>query len=125
MSPGIILLLVLAGGVGAVCRFVLDGVIQARSGVAFPLGTLVINLSGSLVLGLLTGLTLAHLVPDPVRLVVGTGFLGGYTTFSTASFETVRLVQERRVVAALRYGLGTLLITTAVAGLGLAIGLWV
>ncbi len=82
-----------------------------------------INISGSLILGLLTGLTIAHLLPDTVRLVVGTGFLGGYTTFSTASFETVRLVQERRVPAALLYGLGTLLATTAVAGLGLVIGL--
>ena len=125
MIPGIVVLLVVAGGLGAVCRFVVDGVIRARSGVGFPLGTLVINVSGSLVLGLLTGLTLAHLLPDPVRLVVGTGFLGGYTTFSTASFETVRLVQERRVAAALLYGLGTLLVTTVMAGLGLAIGLWV
>jgi CrcB protein len=66
---------------------------------------------------------MAQLLPDAVRLVAGTGFLGGYTTFSTASFETVRLVQERRVPTALLYGLGTLLATTAVAGLGLAVGL--
>ena len=123
MSPAIVLLLVVAGGLGAVSRFVVDGLIQARAGAAFPLGTLVINGSGSLSLGLLTGLTMAHLLPDTVRLVVGTGFLGGYTTFSTASFETVHLVRERRVPAALLYGLGTLLATTAVAGLGLAIGL--
>ncbi len=123
MSPVIVLLLIAAGGLGAVCRFVLDGAIQARSTVELPLGTLVINISGSLILGLLTGLTLAHLLPDTVRLVVGTGFLGGYTTFSTASFETVRLVQERRVLAGLLYGLGSLVITTAVAGLGLVIGL--
>jgi CrcB protein len=123
VSPAIVLLLVVAGGLGAVSRFVVDGLIQARAGAAFPLGTLVINVSGSLILGLLTGLTMAHLLPDAVRLVVGTGFLGGYTTFSTASFETVRLVQERRIPAALLYGLGALLATAAVAGLGLAIGL--
>ncbi len=123
MSPAIVLLLVLAGGLGAVARFVVDSLIQARAGAAFPLGTLVINISGSLILGLLTGLTMAQLLPDAVRLVAGTGFLGGYTTFSTASFETVRLVQERRVPTALLYGLGTLLATTAVAGLGLAVGL--
>ena len=123
MSPAIVLLLVLAGGLGAVARFVVDSLIRARAGAAFPLGTLVINISGSLILGLLTGLTMAQLLPDAVRLVAGTGFLGGYTTFSTASFETVRLVQERRVPAALLYGLGTLLATTAVAGLGLAVGL--
>ena len=123
MSTSVFLLLIAAGGLGAVCRFVLDGAIGSRSGSGYPLGTLVINISGSLILGLLTGLTLAHLLPDTVRLVLGTGFLGGYTTFSTASFETVRLVQERRVPAALLYGLGTLLTTTAVAGLGLLIGL--
>ena len=123
MSLAVVLLLIAAGGLGAVCRFVVDGVVRSRSGTAFPLGTLVINISGSLVLGLVTGLTVAQLLPDAVRLVVGTGFLGGYTTFSTASFETVRLVQERRLPAALLYGLGTLVATTAVAGLGLVIGL--
>jgi CrcB protein len=123
MSLAVVLLLIAAGGLGAVCRFVVDGVVRSRSGAAFPLGTLVINISGSLVLGLVTGLTVAQLFPDAVRLVVGTGFLGGYTTFSTASFETVRLVQERRLPAALLYGLGTLVATTAVAGLGLVIGL--
>jgi CrcB protein len=123
MSLAVVLLLIAAGGLGAVCRFVVDGVVRSRSGAAFPLGTLVINISGSLVLGLVTGLTVAQLLPDAVRLVVGTGFLGGYTTFSTASFETVRLVQERRLPAALLYGLGTLVATTAVAGLGLVIGL--
>jgi CrcB protein len=123
MSLAVVLLLIAAGGLGAVCRFVVDGVVRSRSGATFPLGTLVINISGSLVLGLVTGLTVAQLLPDAVRLVVGTGFLGGYTTFSTASFETVRLVQERRLPAALLYGLGTLVATTAVAGLGLVIGL--
>lgn len=123
MSLAVVLVLVVAGGLGAVARFVVDGLVQARSGVAFPLGTSVINISGSLILGLLTGLTMAHLLPDTVRLVVGTGFLGGYTTFSTASFETVRLVQERRVLAGALYGLGSLVVTTAAAGLGLVIGL--
>ncbi len=123
MSPTVVLLMIAAGGLGAVSRFVVDGAIRSRSGSSYPLGTLMINISGSLMLGLLTGLTLGHLLPDTVRLVVGTGFLGGYTTFSTASFETVRLVQQRRVPAALLYGLGTLLATTAVAGLGLVIGL--
>ena len=123
MSPIVVLLLIAAGGLGAVCRFVVDGAVRSRAGSGFPFGTLVINISGSLILGLLTGLTLAHLLPDTVRLVVGTGFLGGYTTFSTASFETVRLVQERRAPAALLYGLGTMLAATAVAGLGLLIGL--
>lgn len=123
MNPTVVLLVIAAGGLGAVSRFVVDGAIRSWSGSSYPLGTLVINISGSLMLGLLTGLTIAHLLPDTVRLVVGTGFLGGYTTFSTASFETVRLMQQRRVPAALLYGLGTVLATTAVASLGLVIGL--
>ena len=123
MSALAVILLVVAGGLGAAARFVVDGVVRSRSAVAFPLGTVVINLTGSFVLGLLTGLAMAQLLPDPVRLVVGAGFLGGYTTFSTATFETVRLVQERRLAAALLNGLGTLVATTVVAGLGLVIGL--
>ena len=123
MTAVLVLLLVVAGGLGAVARFVVDGVVRTRFAVAFPLGTVLINLTGSFVLGLLTGLTLAHVLPDAVRLVAGTGFLGGYTTFSTATFETVRLVQERRIAAALLNGLGTLMATTVVAGLGLVIGL--
>ena len=119
----ILVLLVLAGGLGSVCRFALDGVLRSRVRVAFPVGTVVINVSGSLVLGLLTGLTLAHAAPEALRLVVGTGFLGGYTTFSTASVETVRLVQAGRIRAALLNGLGSLVVTAGAAALGLTLGL--
>ena len=118
----IVLWVALAGGVGAVARFVLDGLVRFRV-ASFPVGTVLINVTGSFVLGLVTGLTLAHVVPEELRLVVGTGFCGGYTTFSTASFETVRLVEQRRVGAALLNGVGTLVVTVCVAGLGLWLGL--
>ena len=118
----IVLWVALAGGVGAVARFVLDGLVRSRV-TSFPVGTVVVNVTGSFVLGLVTGLALAHVVPDELRLVVGTGFCGGYTTFSTASFETVRLVEQRRVGAALLNGVGTLVVTVSVAGLGLWLGL--
>jgi fluoride exporter len=75
------------------------------------------------VLGFVTGLVLARAAPEAVRSVVGTGFLGGYTTFSTASFETVRLVETGRLRAAVGYGLGTLVATVGVAALGLWLGL--
>jgi len=118
----IVLWVALAGGVGAVARFVLDGSVRSRV-ASFPVGTMVVNVTGSFVLGVVTGLTLAHVVPEELRLVVGTGFCGGYTTFSTASFETVRLVEQRRVGAALLNGVGTLVVTVCVAGLGLWLGL--
>lgn len=123
MTAPLFLVLALAGGLGAVCRFVLDGVITARAPRAgLPLGTIVVNVTGSFALGLLTGLAASTWLPAEWLLVVGTGFLGGYTTFSTASFETVRLLQERRHRAALANGLGVLVLATAAAALGLLLG---
>jgi CrcB protein len=112
----------LAGGLGAVARFVVDGLVRTRASAAFPVGTVIVNVSGSFTLGLVSGLVLAHAAPDGLRLVVGTGFLGGYTTFSTASFETVRLVEQRRVELALLNAAGTLLGTVCVAAAGLWLG---
>lgn len=119
MTPLLFLALALAGGVGAMSRFALDGVIRARPA---PWGTITINLSGSLALGILTGLAAASLLPDPWLAIAGAGFLGGYTTFSTASVETVRILQERRWGAGIAVGLGTLVAATLLAGLGLWIG---
>jgi len=113
----------LAGGLGAAARLVVDGVLRARVRTAFPLGTTVINVSGSLLLGLLTGLALANLVSAQWQLILGGGLLGGYTTFSTASVETVRLLQGRRYLLALATGLGMLVASVAAAGFGLWLGL--
>ena len=82
-----------AGSAGAVARFLIDGAVRRRVTGPLPVGTILINISGSLILGFLTGLVLYHGAPDRLTLVAGTGFCGGYTTFSTASFETVRLIQ--------------------------------
>ncbi|WP_231445339.1 fluoride efflux transporter CrcB [Brevibacterium zhoupengii] len=122
MTPLIFIALALAGGIGAVARMLLDGIIRSRVNSAIPWGTITINVSGSLALGLLTGLAGAAIVPEAWQLVIGTGFLGGYTTFSTASLETVRLIQERRWALSLFNGIGTLVVATAAAGLGLWIG---
>lgn len=113
--------LAVAGGLGAVSRVVLDGVIRSRTRIAFPLGTTVINVSGSLVLGFVAAVAGAGLLSEEIRLIVGVGFLGGYTTFSTASFEAVRLVQDGRYRAALAVGPGMLVlgIVAAAAGFGL------
>lgn len=114
--------LALAGGLGAMARLALDGAIRQRTGVGW-LGTLVVNLTGSFLLGLVAGLATAVL-PGSVRLVVGTGLLGGYTTFSAASVETVRLAGQRRWLAAAAHGLGTALAAVALAAVGLGVGSW-
>jgi CrcB protein len=88
------------GGAGATARFVLDGVIRSRFTTRWPAGTVTINVTGSLLLGVLTGLVIYHGAPSSLTTLAGTGFCGGYTTFSTASFETVRLLQQRAFAAA-------------------------
>lgn len=122
MNPLVFALIALAGGLGAASRLLLDGIIRTRVSSTFPWATIIINVSGSLVLGVVAGLAAGHLVSGGWYAVVGTGFLGGYTTFSTASFETVRLLQERKLLAGAANGLGVLATTTLVAGLGLWIG---
>ena len=119
----ITVLVALAGGLGAGARFVVDAVVRARLGGRFPWGTLVINVGGSLLLGLLAGLVLGGTAPADLRAVAGTGFCGGYTTFSTASVEAVRLARSADTPLAVAYAAGTLLLTLAAAGLGLAAGL--
>ncbi|MET4782510.1 fluoride efflux transporter CrcB [Glaciihabitans sp. UYNi722] len=116
------LLLSVAGGVGAALRLLVDGLVRNRVTTAYPFGTTIINISGSLLLGVITGLAAGHLVPEELRLVFGVGLMGGYTTFSTASFETVRLIQSRRYAVAVVNGPGMLVVAVAAAALGLWIG---
>ena len=113
-----------AGAAGAVTRYVVNrAVLRARrSDRPFPAGTVVINITGSLLLGVLTGLVIYHAASTTLTLVAGTGFCGGYTTFSAASFETVQLAADReRSLAAVNVLLtlaGALL--AGAAGLALA-----
>lgn len=97
MSSGAWIGLVLLGGVGAVARFRIDDGISARREGEFPLGTWTINVAGAFFLGLLTG---AH-VTGAWLFVVGTGFLGSFTTFSTWMFETDRLAEDGEGAVAL------------------------
>lgn len=121
MNPLVFAGLAGAGGIGAACRFVVDGLIKSRVRIPYPVGTTLINTLGSLLLGLLVGLG-THLYPGSVEAIIGTGFCGGFTTFSTASIETVRLVQDRRLLAAFGNGIGMLVIAIAAALLGLWLG---
>ena len=116
-----VLLLALAGGLGAVVRFVVDGEVRRRRPSGLPWATVLVNVSGSLLLGVLVGLVRHHGAPEDLRLVLGVGFCGGYTTFSTASVEVVRLVQGRRVGAAVGIGLGQLVLAVAAGAVGLGV----
>jgi len=120
----IALAVALAGGLGAVARFVVDGAVQRHNRLSVPLGTLLINVTGSLLLGALTGLVLFHGSPSELQTVAGTGFCGGYTTFSTASVEAARLLRTERRWAAVAHAGGTLLASVAAAGLGLWAASW-
>ena len=108
----------LAGGLGAGVRFLLDGLIGSLLRTAFPLGTALINITGSFLLGVVAGLAVSGAAPPSVVLIAGTGFLGGYTTFSTASVETVRLLRSGRTLLALASGPGTLACALGAAAFG-------
>ena len=109
----------LVGVIGAVARFVADGLIRTVLGRKFPWGTLFINATGAFVLGILTGLVLYHHADNNVRLILGTGFCGGFTTFSTASFEAARLIEDKRYGAALSQILGNFGLSLFAAAAGL------
>ena len=108
------ILVALAGGLGASLRLVIDGVVRSVAGTRLPWGTLLINLLGSAGLGAL----MASGATAPTASVVGTGLLGGFTTFSTASFESAALVLDKRWTGAMLYAVGTLVLSIAAAALG-------
>lgn len=108
------------GGLGAVCRLLVDRAVSARFKVAsgFPVGTLAVNLSGAWLLGLLGALAIS----PPVALLAGTAFVGAYTTFSTWMLETQRLGEERRGRTAAANIVISLVLGVAAAWLGQLIG---
>ena len=117
MSAGLWAAVAGAGGLGAVLRFLLDGAVARVAGRAFPFGTLVINLSGAFVLGLLTGLALS----GTALLVAGTATIGSYTTFSTWMLESQRLVEDGEL-----RGAAVNLSLSVVAGVAAAaLGRWI
>jgi CrcB protein len=115
-------LLMLGGGAGANARYWLGRLVAGWQGaVEFPWATLFINVSGSVVLGVVAAAYLGH--PDPARrtwyLLLGTGFCGGYTTFSTFSYEALKLLQDDRPAAAAGYVLGS--VAAGLVGVWLAV----
>ncbi len=115
MTP---LLLALAGGLGAGTRYGVDLWVRPRVSTRLPWSTLLINLTGSFALGLLVGLGTS----DTWCTILGTGFLGGYTTFSTASVETAHLVLDRRYATATANATIMLIVSVAAAACGYLLG---
>ena len=109
---------VLLGGAGSVLRFLVDRAVGARLARTFPYGTLVVNVSGATVLGLLTGLALDH----DAALLAGTALIGAYTTFSTWIFETHRLSEEKQLATAAANLVVSVVLGVAAAALGQTIG---
>ncbi len=98
----------LGGFVGANARYVMGRAVADRLGAAFPYGTLVVNLVGAFLVGVLLTVLTERLVADPFwRHLVVVGFLGGFTTFSAYTFEAVALLETGRWPAALLYALGS------------------
>jgi CrcB protein len=103
----------LFGAVGAIARFLLDGVVSARASSMFPWGTLMVNLTGAFALGFVTGK-----LSGDAQLLVGTGLLGGYTTFSTWMFESHRLGEDGELRAGVVNLLGSLILGILAVWLG-------
>ncbi|MFE3742046.1 fluoride efflux transporter CrcB [Streptomyces sp. NPDC059096] len=120
------LLVVLGAAVGAPLRYLTDRSIQRRHDSLFPWGTFTVNVTGCLVLGVVTGAITAGAAGSSVQLLLGTGFCGALTTYSTFSYETLRLTEDgahfyaaANVLASVAAGLGAVYL-----GITLAQGLW-
>jgi CrcB protein len=111
-----------AGAAGAPLRYMVDTIVSDRGEGVFPYGTLVVNVTGSFVLGLITGLVMYHGLTRPPKLIFGTGLVGAYTTFSTFSFETLQLAEQGESRAALANLAVSVAVGAAAAAAGLAVG---
>jgi CrcB protein len=121
---GLALLVAVAGGLGALCRAVLIHEVGRRRTDPLPLGTMLVNASGSLVLGILTGCSLYHGLGPHDLSIAGVGLCGGYTTWSTASWESVHLLRNGHRTEALVYTFGGLATCLGTAALGITLA-WI
>lgn len=121
MNPTILLAVAGGGAAGSLARYVIGAAVQGRAGSGFPVGTLVVNITGSLLLGFLMRLLLDSSLASPtVRLMLTTGFCGGYTTFSTFAYETARLIEDGEYERAGLY----VALSLALSMAAMFVGLW-
>jgi CrcB protein len=117
-------LVALGGAIGSMLRWGLTGVVQRWTGSAFPWGTFVVNAAGSLAIGLIAALALERALVSPaVRLFSIVGVLGGFTTFSAFSYETLALLRDGQWLAATGYALGSVTVGVIAALVGYALGM--
>lgn len=121
VNAGVFVGAALAGGIGAGLRYLVDVVVVGGRPARFPLGILVVNVTGSFALGVLTGLS-AGLLGGDLAWVLGVGLLGGYTTFSTVSVESALLVGAGEARKGWLNAVGTLVLGVVAAAAGLALG---
>ena len=116
-------LVALGGALGSLVRWGLSGTVQKWSGATFPWGTFAVNGLGSLAIGWVTALALERaLVPPDTRAFLVPGVLGGFTTFSAYSYETLALIRNGQWSSAAGYALGSLAVGVIAAGVGYALG---
>ncbi|MBR3458052.1 MAG: fluoride efflux transporter CrcB [Selenomonadaceae bacterium] len=116
----------IGGGLGAVCRYLVTTFIGARFGMMFPFGTLFVNTLGSFLIAVVVGFLLpmaksAHMLPESIRLLLTVGFLGGFTTFSSFSMETLTLIRGDNLLLAFANIASNILLGLSAAVLGLYI----
>jgi fluoride exporter len=112
----------LGGFAGANARYLLGLWVATRFGTTFPYGTFIINVTGSFVLGVVMGLLDAHVLAPALRLSIGIGFVGAYTTFSTFTYETLRLVETGSLLLAAANVAGSVVVGLLAALAGIAAG---
>jgi CrcB protein len=121
-----VLLVALGGGIGSAARYLVGGWFASRFGPAFPYGTFVINVTGSFIIGFFLAFAQERVSLSPYwRLFFAVGFVGGYTTFSTFEYETIRLLEGNEVLLSTVYAFGSLFIGGLAAIGGIALGSWI
>uniref|UniRef100_A0A7C3AL50 Fluoride-specific ion channel FluC n=2 Tax=Thermorudis TaxID=1649508 RepID=A0A7C3AL50_9BACT len=116
-----VLLVAIGGAAGSVARYLASTSVQRNVGISFPLGTFIINVTGSFLIGVILGLFEAGNLSPAARLLIAVGFLGGFTTFSSFSYESLLLLESKAVLPFLLNTVGSVVAGLAAAWLGVVL----